>query len=167
MHFYHNTHRFRVGADLGLEGNLQRFKIQRPSEMRQVFEKLENWMRVLGYPRQDLFAVKVALQEAVSNAFRHGNRWDPARSVHVSFRVTPSEVLIGVEDEGAGFDATRVADAGLTGDGELRGSWGLFLMGAYTTWMSFDPPGNRVILCRLRTEVVSAADLRLTVEELR
>jgi serine/threonine-protein kinase RsbW len=164
MHFFDNTQRFRAGADLGLEENMQRVEIHLPSEVRQVLDRVENWMRVWGYSRQDLFAIKVALQEALSNAFRHGNRSDPSRHVRVSFRVTTDEVLIGVEDQGAGFDPARVADAVLDPSGELRGGWGLFLMRAYTTWLTFDPPGNRVILCRLRSEVVTAADLRLTVE---
>jgi serine/threonine-protein kinase RsbW len=153
MHGVDRTYRFHgVGADLGLE-NLQRFEVRYlASELRGVFDRLESWMRVLGYPSEDLFAVKVALREAISNAFRHGNRSDPAKIVRISFQVTPVEVLISVEDQGPGFDQARLPAPVPGADGQALSGRGLVLMQLCTSWMGFDPPGNRVTLCRLRSQ---------------
>jgi anti-sigma regulatory factor (Ser/Thr protein kinase) len=126
-----------------------------------VHDRVENWMRLFGYPTRDLFAAKLALHEAVRNAFQHGNRFDPARSVRVSFLVTADEVLLGVEDQGAGFDPQSVLAVSRDGAGASSVGRGLFLMRAYTTWMTIEPPGNRVILCRLRSHLLTAAPSRV------
>jgi serine/threonine-protein kinase RsbW len=143
----------RAADDLELEKNLQRVHVRRPPEMEEVFEKLENWMRIHGYPHRDLFAVVLALQEAAANAFRHGNRSDPGKHVRISFLVKPDEVLVSVEDQGRGFDPELVPDPVANEALDRPGGRGLFLMRAYTTWLSFDPPGNRVTFCRLRSDI--------------
>jgi serine/threonine-protein kinase RsbW len=116
-----------------------------------VFEKLEDWMRVLGYSHGDLVAVLLTLREAVLNAVRHGHRCDPAKNFRIKYLVTPGEVLVEVEDEGFGFNPDRVPDA-LAGweEHQPRGR-GLFLMRSYASWICFNPIGNRVAFCRRRT----------------
>jgi serine/threonine-protein kinase RsbW len=117
-----------------------------------VFEKIEDWMRVLGYSHRDLVAVILSLREAVSNAVRHGHRGDPDKHFRVKYLVTQDEVLVEVEDEGFGFNLEQMPDA-LTGweEQQPRGR-GLYLMRSYATWLSFNPTGNRVTMCRRRTE---------------
>jgi len=141
--------RFSDMIDLGLDTSPQRVEMRRPSEMNVVLDRLENWMRVHGYPRKDLFAVKLALHEAVSNAFQHGNRHDPAKSVRLRYLVTTTEVLLSVEDQGPGFDPEQVPDPTTALD--VPHGRGLLLMRSYATWMNIEPPGNRVVLCRLRS----------------
>jgi serine/threonine-protein kinase RsbW len=117
-----------------------------------VFVKIEDWMRVLGYPRRDLVAVTLALREAVLNAVRHGHRGDTNKLLRLKYLVTDTEVLVEVEDEGFGFNPDAIPDA-LAGweDQQPRGR-GLFLMQSYTSWLSFNPTGNRVTLCRERSK---------------
>jgi serine/threonine-protein kinase RsbW len=143
----------RAVDDLELEKNLQRHQVHRPHQMREVFQKVQDWMRVHGYSRRDVFAVVLALQEAATNAFRHGNRSDPGKHVRVSFLVKPEEVLVCVEDQGKGFDPEIVPDPLADEYADRPGGRGLFLMRAYTTWVTFDPPGNRVTFCRLRSDI--------------
>src|SRR6266480_950779 len=90
--------------DFGLEENAQLTLVRTLDEMAPEFEKLEDWMRFLGYPRRDIFAVRLALQEAVTNAIRHGNRGHPGKCVCVTYLVTTAEVLMEVEDQGTGFN---------------------------------------------------------------
>jgi len=142
----------RMAVDLELEAHLQRHLVRRPSEMGEVFQKLEDWMRFNGYARRDRFAVVLALSEAAANAFRHGNRCDPSKCMRISFLVTHAEVLVSVEDQGQGFDPEQVPDPLAEGSLDRPGGRGLFLMRAYATWLSFDPPGNRLTFCRLRSK---------------
>jgi anti-sigma regulatory factor (Ser/Thr protein kinase) len=117
-----------------------------------VFQKIEDWMRVLGYPHRDLVAVLLSMREAVANAILHGHGRDPRKRVRLRYLVTPTEVLVEVQDEGHGFDPTHVPDA-LAGWQEHRPRGrGLFLMRSYTSWMCFNSTGNRVTLCRQRTD---------------
>jgi serine/threonine-protein kinase RsbW len=141
-----------AAGDLDLRENVQRARVHLPSELGDIFARLVAWMRMQGYPRRDLIAVQLALHEAATNAFCHGNCGDPSKDVHLSFLVTPDEVLVGVQDQGRGFDLDLVADPPDEPILDQPGGLGLLLMRACTTWMSFDPPGNRVTFCRRRSD---------------
>jgi serine/threonine-protein kinase RsbW len=137
--------------DLGANDAARRVVLRSPAELRPLCEAVENWMRVMGYPRKDLFAVRLALEEATVNAFRHGNRGDVNKVVRVGYVVTPAEVFVEVEDDGPGFDPNRVPDP-LAGQNPKRISGrGLFLMRVYMTGVTFSPRGNRVTLWRRRS----------------
>jgi serine/threonine-protein kinase RsbW len=152
MHCGENNPGFRPETvDLGLEPDVCRVRGRSLAELRPLLSHLTGRMTVLGYPRKDVFAVTLALHEAVVNAVRHGNRGDPTKHVRVSYLVRPAEVVLEVEDEGRGFDPSLVADP-LADENVSRPSGrGLFLMRVYMSWVSFNPAGNRVALCRLRT----------------
>jgi serine/threonine-protein kinase RsbW len=108
-------------------------------------------MVAAGYPEGDVFAVRLALEEAVQNALKHGNRHDPSKRVRLSYRVTTEQVLAEVEDGGEGFDPGKVPDPRAPGNLELFGGRGLFLMRAYLTWVRHNTRGNRVTLCKCRS----------------
>jgi serine/threonine-protein kinase RsbW len=138
--------------DLGANESVRRVVLNSLAELRPLSEKVEDWMRVMGYPRKDIFAVKLSLEEAIINAFRHGNQGDPAKVVRVNFLVTLPETFVEVEDEGPGFDPGRVPDP-LAGDNAGRITCrGLFLMRVYMSGVNFSPRGNRVTLWRRRSE---------------
>jgi len=137
--------------DLGLEKNAQRTLIKTLDEMVPVFERLEAWMRFFGYPGRDKFAVHLALQEAVMNAIQHGNRGQPDTHVKVTYLVTPAEVLLQVEDQGSGFKPDDVPNPIVNQNLSRPSGRGIPLMRANSTWVNFNPKGNRVTLCRQRS----------------
>jgi serine/threonine-protein kinase RsbW len=104
-----------------------------------------------GYPEGDVFAVRVALSEAISNAVRHGNRGDPAKAVRIRYHVTPRRVLAEVEDEGPGFDPGQVPDPRASENWERAGGRGLLLIRQYLTWVRHNGRGNCVTLCKRRS----------------
>jgi serine/threonine-protein kinase RsbW len=137
---------------LALDESARKAKVNSLDQMEPVFDILETWMRFMGYPRKDLFAVSLAVHEAVANAFHHGNSNDLTKSIQVCYLVTPSEVLVEVQDQGPGFDPDNVPNP-LTEENRDRPSGrGIFLMRAYASWVSFSPNGNSVLLCKLRSE---------------
>jgi anti-sigma regulatory factor (Ser/Thr protein kinase) len=152
MHRYdhRNTHQ-RLTVDLGLETSARRLTLQHSSELWELIEKLEDWMRVLSYERDDLFAVRVILFEAVNNALRHGNGNEPGKLVHVRYLVTPTEVLVEVRDQGKGFDPSALPDPRKDENVRRLHGRGVLLMRSFATWLSFNREGNQVTLCRQRT----------------
>ena len=56
-----------------------------------------------GYDEDSTFAIKLALEEAMTNAVRHGNCGDANKKVRVRYIVNPKQVTICVRDEGEGF----------------------------------------------------------------
>src|SRR5439155_22614708 len=63
-----------------------------------------------GYGENARFAIRLALDEALSNAIRHGNRFASDKHVTVEYRASPEEVEISIADEGPGFHPRNVPD---------------------------------------------------------
>jgi serine/threonine-protein kinase RsbW len=154
MYSYPAERRLRATpVDLALEERAAFCRLHRPAELWPFRDAIEGRMRILGYPGKDIFAVLLALEEAVANAFRHGNGGDPARTILCRFLVTATEVLLEVEDQGSGFDPDQVPHPLQEGRLDRPGGRGLFLMRAYMTWVSYNRAGNRVTLGKQRSEV--------------
>src|SRR5690242_13032021 len=104
---------------------------RRTAEVPTLLEAVVAAMEPFGYPKKDLFAVRLALEEALVNAVKHGNRGDPAKEARLRYHVGPAFVLLQVEDEGAGFDPARVPDPLEPQNLERQGGRGLFLIRRY------------------------------------
>jgi serine/threonine-protein kinase RsbW len=104
-----------------------------------------------GYQAKDMFAVCLALEEAIVNAVEHGHRGDGLKAVRVAYRVGPGQVLAEVEDQGRGFDPSRVPDPTAPKNLDEPCGRGLFLMRRMMTWVHHNRRGNRVTLCRYRS----------------
>ena len=100
-----------------------------------------------GYSEKICFGIKLALEEALVNAIKHGNRMDRGKTVRVRYVVNEREFSIEIEDEGPGFDPGDVPDPTDPENLERPTGRGLLLMRSYMTECDFIPPGN---LCRMR-----------------
>src|ERR1035437_6516652 len=96
----------------------------------------------------DLFAIKLALEEAMVNAVKHGNRMDPAKQVRVHYRICDQRADITIEDEGAGFNPAELPDPCADENLERCSGRGILLMRAYMTSVVFNPQGNKVTLTK-------------------
>jgi serine/threonine-protein kinase RsbW len=115
-------------------------------------------MKAAGYLSEDLFAFRIALDEAIANALIHGNRRDPTKEVKVWYWVSPTRAVATVKDEGEGFDPAKIPDP-LSPEGlEQTSGRGILLMRHYSTWVRFNRIGNCVTLCRRRTCSQSQAE---------
>lgn len=102
------------------------------------------------FPEHSRFAVRLALDEALSNAIHHGNGDDPAKSVTVEYRVTPLRVTVSVEDQGPGFRPRRLPDPTRDENLERPHGRGVMLIKAYMTRVAFNRAGNRVTMIKER-----------------
>lgn len=99
----------------------------------------------LGYPKASRFAIKLAFEEAITNAFQHGHQGlEEGLPVRVEYEVGESEVRIGVEDQGPGFDTRSVPDPTLDENLACPSGRGLMLMRSYMTSVRYNDRGNRV-----------------------
>ena len=79
--------------------------------------------------------IGVAVRESVINAIKHGNREDLEKLVTVEFTFAPtaepSELIVRVLDQGAGFDPEEIADP-LAPENLLKASGrGIFFMKSF------------------------------------
>ena len=118
------------------------------AEMGLFLNELIAALEAAGYPRRDVFAVRLALEEAIVNAIKHGNGGDSTRQVQLRYCVADDCFLAEVQDEGRGFSYTAVS--GRTGTD--RPARGLGLMLRYMTWVEHNEPGNCVTLCKYRSQ---------------
>jgi serine/threonine-protein kinase RsbW len=121
------------------------------AEIAPLCDGIATSMSAAGYGCRDVFAVRLALEEAVINAIKHGHQGDPRKTVRVSYRISPQRVLINVDDEGPGFDPCQVADPLSPENLDRSTGRGLLLMRHYMTWVKHDACGNRVSMCKCRT----------------
>ena len=103
-----------------------------------------------GYDRASCFALRLALEEALTNAILHGNRSNPNKRVTVQYQVDSGRVVIEVEDQGEGFDPQAVPDPTRMENIEIPAGRGIILMRAYMTEVHFTAPGNRVRMTLVR-----------------
>src|SRR3954471_18366017 len=73
---------------------------------RQILKEIERH----GFNPNSLFATRLALEEAMVNAIKHGNKLDPKKKVVVEAKVTRDRVEIEIEDEGPGFVRSNIPD---------------------------------------------------------
>jgi serine/threonine-protein kinase RsbW len=99
------------GADIRMTGGVLRATI--PSDFlagRDVQQAIMGEVQKHNYGTETVFAIRIALEEAIVNAIKHGNRLDPAKKVFVEAKVTPKRAEIIIEDQGEGFERHHVPD---------------------------------------------------------
>lgn len=117
------------------------------AEGHRVQNLLLDRLKSLKYSEKVIFGIKLAVEEALVNAIKHGNQMDRAKQVRVSFTVNEEHFLIQITDEGPGFAVEEVPDPTAPENIERPCGRGLLLMRAYMTECDFLPPGN---VCRMR-----------------
>lgn len=121
-----------------------------PVAARRVQEDIESLLKTHRYDDGDIFGVKLALEEAIVNAMKHGNRMDPAKRVFIRYTIDAHRCDIAITDEGPGFEPEAVPDCRRDENLERPGGRGLFLMRHYMTEVQYHPPGNRLTMSKVR-----------------
>jgi serine/threonine-protein kinase RsbW len=113
-------------------------------------ERVMRAVEEAGFTPTSGFAIRLALDEALSNAVKHGNKLDPAKHVDVEYTVNDQGIVIRIRDEGAGFEPSDVPDPTLDENLERPHGRGIMLMRAYMTEVGYEEQGNCVMLVKTR-----------------
>ena len=95
---------------------------------------------------RDLFSVRLALEEALANAIKHGNQMDPNKSVHISCHIDEHRIRLVVEDEGQGFQLNDVPDPTTEENLDKPSGRGIMLIRSFMSLVEYNETGNRLIL---------------------
>jgi serine/threonine-protein kinase RsbW len=120
------------------------------TDIERVQEQLSGLLASAGYDDAARFAIRLAMEEALVNAFRHGNRGETGREVRLEWSISPDLAEFIVQDEGEGFDPEAVPDPTLDENLEIPSGRGIMLMRAYMHEVEYLPPGNRIRLRYIR-----------------
>jgi serine/threonine-protein kinase RsbW len=120
------------------------------AEARLVQNQIEEALQASAYTEHDIFSIKLALEEALVNAIKHGNQMDPAKRVHISYQVTPERFDIRITDEGPGFNPEDVPDPTADEYIERPCGRGLLIIRGFMTDVQYHGRGNIVTMSKLR-----------------
>lgn len=95
-----------------------------------------------GYDENARFALRLALDEALINAYKHGNHTDPSRKVYVRYEINPDGVEVEIEDEGDGFMVESLADPRNNDSIHKTSGRGIFLIRSFMSSLEFSSRGN-------------------------
>jgi serine/threonine-protein kinase RsbW len=121
-----------------------------PAEARKLQEEIERQLKDTLFSEKEIFSIKLALEEALINAIKHGNQFDRNKKVRIAYSVHRDRFDIFIKDEGAGFDPADVPDPTAIENLERPCGRGLMLMRYYMTEVSFSSTGNSVSMSKLR-----------------
>jgi serine/threonine-protein kinase RsbW len=117
-------------------------------DAREVQRLIRDEVERAGFDPDSQFAIKLALEEALINAIKHGNKLDKGKLVQVEWRVSPAAVEITIEDEGPGFDRKKVPNPTDETNLEKLTGRGILLIESYMTDVQWSNGGRRVKLVK-------------------
>jgi serine/threonine-protein kinase RsbW len=115
-----------------------------------IQERILNALNDLEYSARDVFGVRLALEEALVNAIKHGNGMDPDKSVRIACEVSGEQVRIEIQDEGPGFIPDELDDPTEDENLDRPGGRGIMLMRAFMSSVIYNQIGNHVTLIKIK-----------------
>jgi serine/threonine-protein kinase RsbW len=111
---------------------------------RDVHQQIMDEVERHHYDEKSAFAIRLALEEGLMNAVKHGNKLDAAKSVYIEARITPQSTTITIEDEGAGFARCDVPDPCARENLLKPSGRGILLMESYMDQVKFSCGGRKL-----------------------
>lgn len=119
------------------------------AETRRVQDQIAEQLAAHAVAEQDIFSIRLALEEALVNAVKHGNQMDRSKKVRIRYRIQRDRFEAEVSDEGGGFDPTDVPDPTAVENLERPCGRGLMLMRYYMNQVEYNDRGNSVRMVKL------------------
>ena len=120
-----------------------------PRQIPKVSEQLVELLLEFSVPSKFLFEIRLAVEEALINAMKHGNELDSQSKVLCSIKIDEKKLVITVEDQGEGFD-----HKGRSYDPEEKENFtklsgrGVFLIESYMDKAEYNQKGNKLTMIK-------------------
>ncbi len=114
--------------------------------LKKASKELLDTLKAQHVAEEIVFDIHVGFEEALRNAMIHGNKLQPDKKVKVEIEITREEVTIRVEDEGEGFDVSRLPDPTVD-ENLLRDSGrGVYLIRYLMDEVRYEKGGRSVVM---------------------
>ncbi|MCH2181251.1 MAG: ATP-binding protein [Mariniblastus sp.] len=107
-----------------------------------VVEQLEQQQ----WGEKKVFGIRLALEEALMNAIKHGNQGDASKLIVTEFELTESRFRARITDEGSGFKISEVPDPTNEENLGLPTGRGLAMIRNYIDEVEYSEKGNSLII---------------------
>ena len=122
----------------------------RAEEGRRVQEEILQKLQQQNWIERDVFGVRLALEEALVNAIKHGNACDPSKQIRIACRLFRNRLRIEITDQGRGFDPAEVPDPTDPQRIPCPCGRGIMLMRNFMSSVEFNELGNQVAMEKTR-----------------
>ncbi|MGH7173434.1 MAG: ATP-binding protein [Gemmataceae bacterium] len=127
-----------AGHCRGQDIHWRRRTLHTSQELVPVIDDILSTLESAGYNDKEVFAIRLALEEALVNAIKHGHHGDPSKELPLRYHLTAECLLAEIEDQGPGFKLEEVPDPCTPENLERSCGRGLLLMQNYMTWVRFN-----------------------------
>jgi len=107
-----------------------------------IFETIKEQDVDFNFSDEDLY---LAIDEVITNALEHGNKWDENKSVYVTGYVAPKRFQLSFQDEGYGFDHQNIVKYNKKRDRLNNRGRGLFLI-SQNFEIEWNDKGNKITI---------------------
>ena len=125
---------------------------------KRLLDRLVAQLEAFEWAAQEVFGIHLAMEEAVVNAIKHGNRHAVDKSVFVNCEISAERLFIRIRDEGPGFNPEAVPDCTDVDRLEVPSGRGIMLMRAFMNRVEYSASGNAVEMEKLRGVKPECAD---------
>jgi serine/threonine-protein kinase RsbW len=102
------------------------------------------------FEEHEAFAIKMAVEEALVNAIKHGNQMDPDKRVRGKYSLGAERFDVRITDEGPGFNPEDVPDPTAPENLERPCGRGLLLIRYYMSSVTFQDNGRTIVMHKQR-----------------
>lgn len=116
----------------------------------EVQERIIVLMEKYEFTERDLFSTRLALEEGIINAIKHGNRMDLSKVVRIQWAVSSEKIRVIIKDQGNGFDVCDVPDPTAEENLERPCGRGIMLMKAFMDIIEYSENGTVLTIEKIR-----------------
>jgi serine/threonine-protein kinase RsbW len=118
------------------------------AKMREVQQIIMTDVEGQPFDDEGIFAIKLALEETIINAIKHGNKFDPTKTVTIDSKTSADQFEITICDQGEGFKRKQVPDPLAEENLEKSSGRGLLLIESYMDSVKYSNGGRCVKMMR-------------------
>ena len=125
--------------------------IKMPSDIkkiRKVIARIVDLLVERNVDKSHMFDIRLSVEEAIINAIEHGNKKDKNLIVDISFAIDDEKIELAVEDQGRGFDHTKMPDPTTNGNVLRAHGRGVYLIHKLMDRVQYNDRGNRIKLIK-------------------
>ena len=128
-----------------------------PRAINQVQEQVASLLGEFQFTDRDKFSVRLAMEEALVNAIRHGSKANPKQRVRINFSVDTKRVRIEIEDQGEGFCLEDVPSPTAEENLTKNSGRGIHLLQSFMDVAEYSESGRRLLLEKHREHASATA----------
>lgn len=134
-----------------MEKSIEKKEFLVPSDLAEVQKasaRVLGVLKPLDLTEACLFDIRLCLEEALINAMKYGNGLKKDVPVRLGVEVASGEIRISVEDQGPGFDVSRLRDCTHQENVWRNCGRGVYLIHQLMDEVRYNEKGNRLLMVK-------------------